>query len=143
MRPDPRECSGAAAFAVIGEPYAASVIREISFGNHRFEEILRGTDAPRDVLTKRLRTLVESGVLERRPYSERPPRHDYHLTPAGRALVPVLLQMAAWGAQWLGAVPSALATHCGDHPLNAGIVCRTCDQSVAFDDVTLSPSVSF
>jgi DNA-binding HxlR family transcriptional regulator len=138
MRPDPRECSGAAAFAVVGEAYAASAIREVSFGNHRFEEILRATAAPRDVLTKRLKTLVAVGVLERRPYSERPLRHEYHLAEAGRALVPVLLQMGAWGAQWLDAVPCAETTHGSDHALDPRVVCRTCGEDVALDELTFA-----
>lgn len=142
MRPDPRECSGAAAFALVGEPYAASIVREVSFGNHRFEEILRATAAPRDVLTKRLKTLVGTGILERRLYSERPPRHEYHLAAAGRALVPVLLQIGVWGAHWLQAVPSAEVIHCGDHLLDAHIVCRTCGDDLTLDDVTLIPHIS-
>jgi peroxiredoxin len=53
------------------------------------------------VLTERLKMLVEDGVLGREPYQSRPPRHEYVLTPRGRALVPVLIALQDWGDGWL------------------------------------------
>jgi DNA-binding HxlR family transcriptional regulator len=49
------------------------------YGYRRFKDLAGYTGAPRDVLASRLRRLEEIGILERRPYSERPPRHEYHL----------------------------------------------------------------
>ena len=66
--------------------YSLLVLREIFFGVRRFDAIARNIGAPRDVLAARLRHLVEAGVLEKVPYSERPPRFDYRLTAAGREL---------------------------------------------------------
>ena len=70
------------------------------FGNHRFSQIARNTAAPRDCLAARLKALVAAGILQRRPYQSSPPRHDYHLTAAGRELVPVLHALRAWGDKW-------------------------------------------
>src|SRR5712691_11613079 len=82
----PRSCSVAAALGVIGEKWSLLVIRELAWGVHRFDAIARNTGAPRDILTSRLRRLEAAGVLEKRRYQERPPRFDYHLTPAGHEL---------------------------------------------------------
>jgi len=96
----PRACPVAAALTVIGEKWSLLVIRELALGVHRFDEIQRKTGAPRDILTVRLRRLEEAGVVDRRRYLERPARFEYHLTPAGDELRPVLLSLAQWGERW-------------------------------------------
>ena len=96
-----RPCSIAAALEVVGERWALLVVREVSLGNHRFSEIARGTGAPRDRLSARLTALVAAGILERRPYSTTPPRSGYHLTAAGRDLLPVLQGLLQWGDRWV------------------------------------------
>lgn len=95
----PRECSIANALSVIGEKWSLLAIREIFLGCRRFNDIAANTGAPRDVLTARLRRLEELGVIERREYSERPPRHEYFLTQAGKDLRPVITALKEWGAQ--------------------------------------------
>src|SRR5204862_5552066 len=55
----------------------------------------------RKVLTERLYKLVDHGVLERRPYSRHPPRHEYVLTPVGRGALPILIALQDWGDRWL------------------------------------------
>ena len=87
---DPRDCSIAASLAVIGEKWSLLVIRELAVGNRRFDGIASKTGAPRDVLSARLRRQVEAGVIEKRRYTDRPPRDGYYLTGAGRDLAPVL-----------------------------------------------------
>jgi len=96
-----RPCPIAASLELVGERWSLLVVREVSLGNHRFSEIARGTGAPRDRLSARLTALVDAGVLERRPYSTTPPRSGYHLTAAGRDLVPVLQGLLQWGNRWL------------------------------------------
>src|ERR671917_1245663 len=95
-----RACSIAAALDVVGDRWALLAVREVSFGHHRFSEILEGTGAPRDRLAARLKTLVAAGVLERRQYQEAPARFDYHLTEAGQDLVPVLRALMTGGDRW-------------------------------------------
>ncbi len=96
-----RACSIAAALEVIGDRWSLLAVREVSFGRHRFSEILEGTGAPRDRLAARLKGLVAAGVLERRQYQEAPARFDYHLTEAGHDLVPVLSALRTWGDRWV------------------------------------------
>lgn len=99
------------------------------FGNRRFSEIARNTGAPRDRLAARLKVLVEAGVLERRQYQDSPARSDYHLTPAGRALAPVLESLLQWGDEWaVDAPPITLLHH--DHVLRGAWTCSDCGEPV-------------
>ena len=129
-----RACSIAAALEVVGDRWALLAVREVSFGRHRFSEILEGTGAPRDRLAARLKALVAAGVLERRQYQESPARFDYHLTGAGQDLVPVLRALMAWGDRWVVDQPPMTLMH-HDHVLDAQPVCRTCGEAVSSDDV--------
>jgi DNA-binding HxlR family transcriptional regulator len=129
-----RPCPIAASLELVGERWSLLVVREVSLGNHRFSEIVRGTGAPRDRLAARLRALVEAGVLERRQYGDSPARSGYHLTPAGRDLLPVLQGLLQWGNRWLTDSPPvelrhATAAH-GEHALDGEWTCRTCGEPV-------------
>jgi DNA-binding HxlR family transcriptional regulator len=93
----PRVCGIADALGVVGDRWALLVLREISFGVYRFNDIRTNTGAPRDSLATRLRELEDSGLITRRRYSDHPPRDEYHLTAAGRALAPVLRALRKWG----------------------------------------------
>lgn len=95
--PTPRQCSIAGALDVVGEKWSLLVVRELFLGVRRFSEIAANTGAPRDILTARLRRLEELGVITRRAYSERPPRHEYVLTEAGKDLRPVIMALKHWG----------------------------------------------
>ena len=124
-----RRCSIAGALDVVGDRWALLVVREVSLGAHRFSEIRRGTGAPREQLTARLNALVEAGVLERRPYSDSPPRSDYHLTKAGRDLLPVLQGLMQWGDRYLTDEPPVEFHHDG-HRITASWVCDVCGERV-------------
>src|ERR1700759_46085 len=92
-----RPCLIAAALELVGERWALLIVRELALGNSRFEDIVRGTGAPRDRVTARLKPLDEAEIIQRIPYRAAPPRFDYQLTDAGRALLPVLDALLAWG----------------------------------------------
>jgi DNA-binding HxlR family transcriptional regulator len=92
-----RPCPIAAAMEVVGEKWALLVVREIALGANRFGDIVTGTGAPRDRIAARLRTLETAGVISRKPYQDRPRRDEYGLTESGRALLPVLDALLAWG----------------------------------------------
>ena len=96
-KPTPRVCGIADALGVVGDRWALLVLRELSFGVHRFTEILANTGAPRDSLATRLRDLEEAGLLARRRYHEHPPRDEYVLTESGTAIAPVLRELRVWG----------------------------------------------
>lgn len=92
-----RPCPAAAALELVGERWALLVVRELTFGVTRFGEIVRGTGAPRDRVAARLKALEAAGVVERTAYQQSPVRWDYHLTPAGRDLLPVIEALVVWG----------------------------------------------
>ncbi len=126
----PRPCSAAAALGVIGEKWSLLVVRELAFGVHRFDSIVRNTGAPRDILTNRLRHLETAGVVEKRRYSERPPRFEYHLTEAGRELRPVLLSLGQWGNRWAVDVPIVRFEHTCGETLELVHTCKACGEAV-------------
>ncbi|WP_059011156.1 winged helix-turn-helix transcriptional regulator [Streptomyces specialis] len=99
----PRICSVARTLEVVGERWSLLVLREVFLGVRRFDPIREATGAPRAVLAERLRDLVAAGVLDRREYREPGTRvrHEYHLTPAGRELQPVLTALMQWGDRHL------------------------------------------
>ena len=139
-----RPCSIAAALELVGDRWALLAVREVSLGNSHFSDIARGTGAPRDRLTARLNALVDAGVLERRPYSTAPPRSGYHLTAAGRDLVPVLQALLLWGERWAADEPAVRLHHDpaghGDHPVDGTWTCRTCGEPLAGSRPTLTPA---
>ena len=127
----------AAALNVVGEKWALLAVREIAFGNKRFDVIARNTGAPRDRLAARLRALEAAGVISRRQYSDHPPRHEYELTEAGRELRAVLQALRAWGDKWAVQTPPATFGHSCGHDLDAALVCRHCGEEVTSDDLQL------
>ena len=128
----PRSCSIARTLDIVGEKWALLAVREVFLGNRRFDEMIRRTGAPRDTFAARLRTLVASGILERRQYSEHPARYEYRLSEAGRDLYPVIVTMMRWGDKHLageGGPPLVLEHNCG-HRLVAELVCESCGEPV-------------
>jgi len=94
---DSQTCSIAATLEVVGERWSLLVVRDAFLGLRRFDEFQRKLGIARNVLQSRLERLVEAGVLERRPYSERPPRYEYRLTEKGVELWPVIVALMKWG----------------------------------------------
>jgi DNA-binding HxlR family transcriptional regulator len=127
---EPRSCPIAASLQILGERWTLLAIREINYGVHRFEQITGYTGASRDILADRLRKLERAGVIERRQYSEHPPRFEYHLTAAGEELRPVLLTLAQWGEKWVEGKPATSFTHVCGHPLEVDHVCRQCGEVI-------------
>jgi DNA-binding HxlR family transcriptional regulator len=134
-----RPCAIAASLALVGEKWSLLAVREIALGNHRFDAIARNTGAPRDRLASRLRALEAAGVVERRQYSERPPRWEYHLTEAGRELRVVLQVLRAWGDRWAVDTPPSTVVHraCGEE-LDPVMTCRACGEEVTGDDLRVA-----
>ena len=130
-----RPCSVAAALNLIGEKWTLLAVREIAFGNKRFDAIAKNTGAPRDRLAARLRTLEAAGVVERRLYSEHPPRYEYELTQAGRELRAVLTVLRGWGDRWaVDAPPTAFGHSCG-HDLDPEVICRHCGVEIVPEEL--------
>jgi len=91
------QCPIARSLERVGEWWSILILRDASLGLTRFDEFQESLGIAPNILTRRLKALVEAGLLERRRYSERPPRHEYVLTEAGRDFRPVLWALLAWG----------------------------------------------
>src|SRR4051794_28734394 len=96
---DSTSCAIARSLAVLGERWTMLILREAFNGTTRFAQFRDNLGVAPDVLTDRLATLVEYGVLEREPYREpgARTRYAYHLTPAGAELRLVLGALQQWG----------------------------------------------
>ena len=90
-------CPIARSLDQVGEWWSILILRDAFKGMTRFDQFQKNLGIAPNMLTRRLATLVESGLLERRLYSEKPPRHEYVLTPKGRDFRPVLWALIAWG----------------------------------------------
>ena len=91
------QCPIARSLERVGEWWSILILRDASLGLTRFDEFQESLGIAPNILTRRLKVLVEAGLLERRRYSERPPRDEYVLTQAGREFRPVLWALLAWG----------------------------------------------
>ena len=81
----------------VGEWWSILILRDAFLGLTRFDQFQKSLEIAPNMLTRRLTALVESGLLERRRYSERPPRDEYVLTQMGRDFRPVLWSLLAYG----------------------------------------------
>jgi len=93
-------CSIARTLDVVGEWWTLLILRDAFRGTRRFDDFQASLGIARSVLTARLTRLTEHGVLERRAYSQHPPRYEYRLTEKGRDLFPVIAALLAWGDRW-------------------------------------------
>ena len=94
-------CSIADALQLIGEWWSLLIVREAFFGTRRFEDFQNNLGIARNILTVRLRTLCENGVLMRVPVKTGAKRHEYRLTNMGYDLLPTLITISQWGDRWL------------------------------------------
>ncbi|MET7329615.1 helix-turn-helix domain-containing protein [Nonomuraea sp. NPDC005650] len=131
-------CSIAQAVGVVAEPWTPLILRDLFLGLRRFDDLAEDLGISRNLLTRRLEHLVAAGVVEKRPYQERPVRHEYVLTEAGRDIVPALLTLMAWGDRWStppGGPPALLVHSCGER-FTPVVTCPHCGAEATADTVT-------
>jgi DNA-binding HxlR family transcriptional regulator len=118
-----QNCSVARALEVVGERWTLLIIRDVFLGLRRFDELQQNLGIARNVLADRLKRLVEEGVLERVPYSERPERFEYRLTRKGRDLNIALSGLRQWGDKYLSHKPPRVLRRKSDRkPVVAALV---------------------
>ncbi len=129
-------CPVARSLDVVGEWWTLLIVRDAFLGARRFEDF-RATGIADNILSARLKRLVEEGVLERQRYEERRERFEYLLTEKGRALLPVLAALRHWGQVWTEGRDASRLTHdaCG-HELSVRMHCDECGRVVSADEVT-------
>lgn len=95
-------CPISRSLSVAGDAWSILILRDAHAGLTRFDQFRKSMGIAPTMLTRRLATLTEEGLLEKRRYSEHPPREEYLLTDAGRDFLPVLFMIGAWGRKYRG-----------------------------------------
>ncbi len=106
------QCPVARGLERIGEWWSMLIVRDAFHGLTRFDQFQQSLGIAPSMLTRRLAALVKTGILEKRRYSERPPRYEYVLTERGSDLRPVLVALQAWGNKHFAPEgPSVMLVH--------------------------------
>jgi DNA-binding HxlR family transcriptional regulator len=131
------QCPIARSLERVGEWWSILILRDAFHGLSRFDEFQENLGIAPNMLARRLKSLVVAGLLERRRYSERPPRDEYLLTQAGRDFRPVLWALLAWGNKHFapeGPVSSSPTAGPGSRPM----LCWSTARAVALSSRRIS-----
>ena len=91
-------CPVAGTLDIVGDRWTLLLIRDLLAGKSRYGDFLASAEhIPTNILAERLKRLERAGLVSRVPYSEHPPRVEYHLTDAGRELGRAVDALAVWG----------------------------------------------
>jgi DNA-binding HxlR family transcriptional regulator len=134
------DCSVARTLEVVGEWWTMLIVREAFSGVRRFDDFQAHLGIARNVLASRLQGLVDHGILERRPYQDRPERFEYRLTQKGLDLYPLLVSLMRWGDRWTAGEagpPVQLIHDCGHDP-EAALICTHCGRELKPREVKAS-----
>jgi DNA-binding HxlR family transcriptional regulator len=135
-------CSLARGLELIGDWWSPLIIRDLFLGVARFDELVEDLGISRNLLTRRLASLVDNGVVERKAYQRRPMRYEYRLTASGRDLVPAILALTAWGDRWArpneGSPILFVHSVCG-HRFEPKVVCSECGEAISVGTVAAMP----
>src|ERR1700730_4680778 len=101
-KPSSDTCPIARGVALVGDAWTMLILRDANAGLTRFDQFRKSLGIAPTMLTKRLAMLTEEKLLEKRVYSEHPPREEYVLTEAGRGYLPILFMIGAWGRKHRG-----------------------------------------
>ncbi|HEY1397840.1 helix-turn-helix domain-containing protein [Roseateles sp.] len=93
-------CSMASVMGALGDRWGALIVRDLYLGLRRYDDLRESTGASNATLSDRLKSLQQSGLVERRLYQTRPDRYEYVLTPEGQEVGLVLLAMVQVGDKW-------------------------------------------
>ncbi len=96
-------CPIANALDVVGDHWTLLIIRDLMFlGKHEYHEFLNGPEGiSTNILAERLKRLVETGIIKMLPHPTNKTRKFYYLTPKGKDLMPLLVEMILWGVDHL------------------------------------------
>jgi DNA-binding HxlR family transcriptional regulator len=138
---DGQICSIARTLEVVGERWSLLIVRDASLGLRRFHQFQQSLGIARNILSDRLRHLVDSGVLERVPAPDHADRFEYQLTAMGRELTPALIALMHWGDRHLAEHgPPRIAEHAGcGGELVEQLICSKCAAMVDSDQAQTRP----
>ena len=136
-------CSVARTLGIVGDAWSMLVLRDIFRGQRRFDELQADLGIATNVLTGRLKRLVDAGVLEKRAYQDRPQRFEYHLTAMGRDLHPVIVALMQFGDTHLADAsgpPRVLVHETCAHATTVAHVCAHCGEGVSAANARYVPA---
>jgi DNA-binding HxlR family transcriptional regulator len=115
----------------IGDTWTIMILRELFAGNDRFDGLMDRVGASSNILSNRLKRLIEHGIVCKTPYQEKPTRYKYQLTEAGLSLFPIVLSVVKWGNAWSphGATVSIYHKPCGEITPE-GLSCPLCGEAL-------------
>jgi DNA-binding HxlR family transcriptional regulator len=134
-----KNCSIAKPLSFLGERWTVLVLRDLFLGRRRFDDIQASLGVATNVLSTRLATLAEEGIVERRRYSEHPERFEYVLTEKGRDLQPLLLALLAWGDKYTAENGAPMEVVHGDHAFHMVPTCSECGEPIDTHNVHSRP----
>jgi DNA-binding HxlR family transcriptional regulator len=135
-------CPVARSLERVGEWWSILIMRDALRGMTRFDQFRASLGIAPNILTRRLRTLVSAGLLERVRYSEHPPRFEYHLTAAGRGFHSVIVALGTWGNQHFAPEGSSvlLAHRVSGRIADPVLVDRITGQPITLEEFELIPA---
>ncbi len=123
---------------ILGDRWSWEAIGAAFLGHKRFDAFQAQTGMASNILSDRLRRLIDDGILTRRAYQDRPPRYEYLLTEKGRDFYAATVMLVCWGDRWLAGTkgPPVLLTHkaCGS-ALDPQVTCSGCGEVLDPHDV--------
>lgn len=133
--------SATRALNILGDRWTLMILYLSFFGVRRFDDFQRRIGLARSLLTDRLKRLQAAGVLIKKPYSERPTWHEYHLTDMGRDLYSVALALIGWERRWFfdPQNPIHRLRHVCGAEFTPQLRCGCCHQPVSPRDVAAEP----
>src|SRR5690242_7492896 len=144
LRYSSSNCSIARTLGVVGEKWTLLVLREAFYGVRRFDDFHAALGCARNLLSARLKTLVENGLLEKRAYRDDRGRRrgEYRLTATGRDLRPAVVALVQWGDRWAAgeAGPAVVLRHrdCGE-AVSVGLSCEAGHAALGARDIRATP----
>lgn len=136
-------CPAVRTAKLVGDEWILLILRELFKGPKKFDEIQKATLISTNILTNRLKRMLEGALVGKELYQEHPPRYRYRLTKAGLGLMPLLLEMMRYGEQWLHCEHPApiQLRHLGCGELTKpGQVCSVCGEPLTIKNLRMVSS---
>ncbi|MBP1016180.1 helix-turn-helix transcriptional regulator [Serratia fonticola] len=133
-------CPIARSLGRVGEWWSILILRDAFHGLSKFDEFQQSLGLSPTLLTRRLKFLVESGILYKQRYQTRPIRYQYLLTERGKDFFPVLVTLFQWGNTHLteGAHSAELVDRRSGQPIQPLLIDALTQQPIALQHITLA-----
>ena len=116
---------------IIGDRWTLLLMAMAFVGLSRYDDFRQQLGVATNILSDRLKLLVDTEIFKREVYQDKPPRYEYHLSDKGKALYPLTMALRQWVLEWLPAVkhPLTLVHRSCGHELSTDVICVTCGET--------------